>query len=94
MLIFGGEVIVVKLFVNNSIGQIGLVGYWDFVVFDEFVGLDKCIFKGLVDIMKNYMANQSFSWGRELMGVEVFMFFIGNIKWLVVYMFKYFDLFE
>jgi predicted ATP-dependent Lon-type protease len=29
MLISGGEVTVPKLFVNNSNGRIGLVGYWD-----------------------------------------------------------------
>ena len=31
MLISGGEVTVPKLFVNNSNGRIGLVGYWDVV---------------------------------------------------------------
>ena len=29
MLISGGEVTLPKLFVNNSSGKIGLVGYWD-----------------------------------------------------------------
>ena len=38
ILISGGEVTVPKLFVNNSNGKIGLVGYWDTVAFDEFAG--------------------------------------------------------
>ena len=38
ILIFGGEVMVSKLFVHNGMGKFGLVGYWDVVVFDEFVG--------------------------------------------------------
>ena len=33
ILISGGEVTVPKLFVNNSSGKIGLVGYWDAVAF-------------------------------------------------------------
>ena len=36
ILISGGEVTVPKLFVNNSNGKLGLVGYWDAVAFDEF----------------------------------------------------------
>lgn len=94
MLISGGEVTAAKLFVNNSTGQIGLVGYWDSVAFDEFAGPDKRIPKGLVDIMKNYMANQSFSRGRESMGAEASMSFIGNTKRSVAYMLKHSDLFE
>ena len=35
MLISGGEVSKAKLFVNNSSGEIGLVGYWDVVAYDE-----------------------------------------------------------
>jgi ATP-dependent Lon protease len=34
ILISGGEVTVPKLFVNNTTGRIGLVGYWDVVAFD------------------------------------------------------------
>ena len=38
ILISGGEVSKAKLFVNNSSGEIGLVGYWDVVAYDEFAG--------------------------------------------------------
>src|SRR5690606_12414707 len=53
ILISGGEVTVPKLFVNNSTGKIGLVGYWDTIAFDEFAGRQKKVDKALVDIMKN-----------------------------------------
>lgn len=53
---------------NNSNGRIGLVGYWDVVPFDEFAGWKKRTDKALVDIMKNYMANKSFSRGVETLG--------------------------
>ena len=46
---------------SNASGKIGLVGYWDSVCFDEFAGKEKKVDKALVDIMKNYMANKSFS---------------------------------
>lgn len=47
ILISGGEVTVPKLFVNNSSGKIGLVGYWDCVAFDEFAGKQKRVDKAL-----------------------------------------------
>jgi ATP-dependent Lon protease len=67
ILISGGEVSKAKLFVNNSNGEIGLVGYWDVVALDEFAGKSKRTDTGLVDIMKNYMANKSFSRGTHVM---------------------------
>lgn len=94
MLISGGEVTLPKLFVNNSTGNIGLVGYWDTVAFDEFAGPEKKVPKNLVDVMKNYMANKTFSRGRESMGAEASMVFIGNTKRSVAYMLKHSDLFE
>jgi ATP-dependent Lon protease len=94
ILISGGEVTVPKLFVNNSSGKIGLVGYWDVVAFDEFAGRQKRVDKALVDIMKNYMANKSFSRGVETLGAEASMVFVGNTKHNVPYMLKHGDLFE
>jgi len=93
ILISGGEVTVPKLFVNNSSGKIGLVGYWDCVAFDEFAGKQKCVDKTLVDIMKNYMANKSFSRGVETLGAEASMVFVGNTQHTVPYMLKHSDLF-
>lgn len=94
ILISGGEVTVPKLFVNNTSGKIGLVGYWDTIAFDEFAGKAKKVEKALVDIMKNYLANKSFSRGIETLGAEASMAFIGNTKHSVAYMLKHTDLFE
>ena len=94
MLISGGEVTVAKLFVNNNTGKLGLVGYWDVVAFDEFAGQSKKVDKALVDIMKNYMANKSFSRGIQTMPAEGSMVFVGNTKHTVPYMLKNSDLFE
>lgn len=94
MLISGGEVTVPKLFVNNSNGRIGLVGYWDVVAFDEFAGKKKRTDKALVDIMKNYMANKTFSRGVETLGAEASMVFVGNTSHNVPFMLKHSDLFD
>jgi ATP-dependent Lon protease len=94
ILLSGGEVTVPKLFVNNSTGKIGLVGYWDCVAFDEFAGRKKKVNKALVDIMKNYMANKSFSRGIETLGAEASMVFVGNTQHTVPYMLKHTDLFS
>lgn len=94
MLISGGDVTQAKLFVNNTNNQIGLVGYWDVVAFDEFAGKEKRVDKKLVDIMKNYMANKSFSRGRDVMGAEASFAFVGNTDRSVPYMLKHSDLFE
>ena len=94
MLLSGGEVTVAKLFVNNSRNQLGLVGFWDVVAFDEFAGSAKKADKVLIDIMKNYMANKSFSLGLETMHAEASMAFVGNTRHTVPYMLKNSDLFD
>jgi ATP-dependent Lon protease len=94
ILISGGEVSVPKLFVNNSTGRIGLVGYWDLVGFDEFAGKKKKADKALVDIMKNYMANKSFSRGIETLGAEASLAFVGNTQHTLPYMLKHTNLFD
>ena len=94
ILISGGEITVAKLFVNNSTGKIGLVGYWDVVAFDEFAGKKKKVDKALVDILKNYMANKTFSRGVETMGADASTVFVGNTKHSLPYMLKHTDLFD
>lgn len=94
ILISGGDVTQAKLFVNNASGNIGLVGFWDSVAFDEFAGKEKRVDKKLVDIMKNYMANKSFSRGRDVYGASASFVFIGNTDHSVSYMLKHTDLFE
>ncbi len=94
ILISGGEVSKAKLFVNNSTGEIGLVGYWDVVSYDEFAGKSKKVDQGLVDIMKNYMANKTFSRGTEIYGASASMVFVGNTEHSVPFMMKHSNLFE
>jgi len=94
ILISGGEVTVPKLFVNNSTGKIGLVGYWDVVAFDEFAGKQKRVDNALVDILKNYMANKSFSRGIETLGADASTVFVGNTRHTLPYMLKHTDLFD
>jgi ATP-dependent Lon protease len=94
ILISGGEVTLAKLFVNNSNGRIGLVGYWDTIAFDEFAGQKKRSDKSLVDVMKNYLANKSFSRGMETQSAAASFAFVGNTRRSVPYMLKHTDLFE
>lgn len=94
ILISGGEVSKAKLFVNNSNGEIGLVGYWDVVALDEFAGKTKKSDQGLVDIMKNYMANKSFSRGTHVMQAEASIVMVGNTDHTVPHMLKHTDLFD
>jgi ATP-dependent Lon protease len=95
MLISGGEITVPKLFVENRRPyNLGLVGHWSCVAFDEFAGKGKRVDKALVDIMKNYMANKTFSRGVETLGAEASMVFIGNTRHSVAHMLKHSDLFD
>lgn len=94
ILISGGEVTRAKLFVNNTTGDVGLVGYWDVVAYDEFAGKSKKTDQGLIDIMKNYMANKSFSRGTQVHGATASMVFVGNTDRSVPYMLNHSDLFE
>jgi len=94
ILISGGEVSKAKLFVNNATGEIGLVGYWDVVSYDEFAGRNKKIDRGLVDILKNYLANKSFSRGTQVYGAAASMTFVGNTDHSVPHMLKHSNLFD
>ena len=94
ILISGGEVTLAKLFVNNSNGKLGLVGYWDTVAFDEFAGRNKRVDRSLVDVMKNYLANKTFSRGLETQSAGASFAFVGNTRRSVPYMLKHSDLFE
>lgn len=93
LLLSGGEVSKAKLFVNNATGNIGLVGYWDVVAYDEFAGENKKVENGLVDIMKNYMANKTFSRGTDVFQAEASMVFVGNTDRRVSSMVKQSNLF-
>jgi ATP-dependent Lon protease len=87
-LVSGGEATLPKLFINNTTGKIGLVGYWDVVAMDEFAGSGKKPDIKLIDTLKNYMANKSFNRGTGPQGAEASMVFIGNTSHNVPYMLK------
>ena len=93
-LIGGGDITWAELFVNNSTGRIGLVGYWDSVAFDEFAGKGRRPKGDIVDILKNYMANKSLSRGIEQVTAEAPLAFAGNTGHDMSYMIRKTDLFE
>lgn len=78
ILVSGGRTTVANLFYNMSSRQIGLVGYWDAVAFDEVGGL-RFGNSDAVQVMKDYMEAGSFSRGKEEIGASGSMIFIGNI---------------
>ena len=92
-LVSGGEATLAKLFINNTTGKIGLVGYWDVVAMDEFAGSSKKPDIKLIDTLKNYMANKSFNRGTGPQGAEASMVYIGNTSHNVPYMLKHDNLF-
>ncbi len=79
ILISGGQTTVANLFYNMGQHKVGLVGTWDVVAFDEVAGIDMKDKDG-VQIMKGYMANGSFSRGKESINANASMVFVGNIN--------------
>ncbi|MHA1794619.1 MAG: protease Lon-related BREX system protein BrxL [Promethearchaeota archaeon] len=79
ILISGGKTTVANLFYNMGTRQVGLVGLWDVVAFDEVGGMDLRE-KDVVDILKDYMESGSFSRGREEITAKASMCFLGNIN--------------
>jgi len=78
ILISGGQTTVPNLFYNMNRRQIGLVGVWDVVAFDEVAGIHFKDHDG-VPIMKDYMASGSFARGRDSFNASAAMVFVGNI---------------
>jgi ATP-dependent Lon protease len=93
ILVSGGQTTVANLFYNMSSKQVGLVGLWDCVAFDEVAGI---IFKDKdgVQIMKDYMASGSFARGKEEKAASASMVFVGNINQSVEVMLKTSHLFS
>jgi len=78
ILVSGGQTTVANLFYNMSRRQIGLVGVWDVVAFDEVAGIRFKDHDG-VQIMKDFMASGSFVRGRDSLNASAAMVFVGNI---------------
>ena len=97
VLVSGGDVSSARLFVRMSgkREELGLVGYWDVVAWDEFEQQKgRAIDAVLIDTMQNYLANKSFNRGKGTHEASASMSFIGNTKHTVPYMLKHTHLFE
>jgi ATP-dependent Lon protease len=93
ILVSGGQSTVANLFYNMSTRAIGLVGLWDCVAFDEVAGINLKDKDGL-QIMKGFMANGSFSRGKEEKSANASMVFVGNINQSVDVLMKTSHLFD
>ena len=75
-LLSGGQASTATLLYNNQRKQVGAVGFWDTVAFDEVANM-KIKDADTIQIMKDYMANGRFSRGQEVTGQASFAF-VGN----------------
>lgn len=97
VLVSGGDVTSARLFVKMSgkREELGLVGYWDVVAWDEFEQQKgRNVDAVLIDTMQNYLANKSFNRGKGTHEASASMCFVGNTKHTVPYMLKNSHLFE
>lgn len=93
ILVSGGQTTVANLFYNMSSRQIGLVGMWDTVAFDEVAGITFKDKDG-IQIMKDFMASGSFARGKEEKQASASMVFVGNINQSVEVLLKTSHLFD
>jgi len=93
ILVAGGQSTVANLFYNMSNNQVGLVGLWDVVAFDEVAGI-KFKDKDGVQIMKGFMASGQFSRGKAQIQAKASMVFVGNINQSVETLLKTSSLFD
>ncbi len=97
VLVSGGDVTSPRLFVRMSgkHEELGLVGYWDVVAWDEFEQQKgRSVDAVLIDTMQNYLANKSFNRGKGTHEASASMVFVGNTKHTVPYMLRNSHLFE
>lgn len=97
VLVSGGDVTSARLFVRmaGNTEQLGLVGYWDTVAWDEYEQQKgKAVDPVMVDTMQNYLANKSFNRGKGSHEASASMVFVGNTKHTVNYMLQNSHLFE
>lgn len=93
ILVSGGQTTVANLFYNMARKQVGLVGLWDCVAFDEVAGINFKDKDG-IQIMKDYMASGSFARGKEEKAASASMAFVGNINQSVDVLLKTSSLFD
>lgn len=76
-LISGGQTTTATLFYNKQRRQVGIIGYWDTIAFDEVAGI-RVKDPGTIQILKDFMANGHFNLGAEVMA-PASLAFVGNI---------------
>ncbi len=79
ILISGGQTTVANLFYNMSTRQVGLVGLWDVVAFDEVAGIQFKDKDG-IQILKDFMASGSFARGKEQTSANASIVLVGNVN--------------
>jgi ATP-dependent Lon protease len=79
ILVSGGKTTVANLFYNMSSRQVGLVGLYDVVAFDEVAGINFPDNDG-IQVMKDYMASGSFARGKAEISAQASMVFVGNVN--------------
>ena len=79
ILVSGGQTTVANLFYNMRTEQVGLVGMWDCVAFDEVAGIKFKDQDGIA-ILKDYMASGSFSRGKDQKSGKASIVYVGNIN--------------
>ncbi len=92
ILISGGQTTVANLFYNLSTRQVGLVGMWDVVAFDEVAGI-RFKDKDGIQILKDYMASGSFARGKDQINANASVVFVGNVNQSISSLLKTFHLF-
>ena len=93
ILVSGGQTTVANLFYNIGRRQVGLVGHWDVVAFDEVAGINFKDKDG-IQIMKDYMNSGSFVRGKDEVVASASMVFVGNINYSVDVLLKTSHLFQ
>ena len=92
ILISGGQTTVANLFYNMGTRQVGLVGLWDAVAFDEVAGIKFKDNEG-IQILKDYMASGSFARGKDQINANASIVFVGNINQSISSLLRTFHLF-
>lgn len=93
ILISGGQTTVANLFYNMGRRQVGLVGHWDVVAFDEVAGISFKDKDG-IQIMKDYMNSGSFARGKDSIVASASMVFVGNVNQSIDVLLKTSSLFQ
>lgn len=93
ILISGGQTTVANLFYNMGRRQVGLVGHWDVVAFDEVAGITFKDKDG-IQIMKDYMNSGSFARGKDSIVASASMVFVGNVNQSIDVLLKTSHLFQ